>query len=634
MTKQVGCAIACAVLLVAVPTSIQGDDAALEHLFAARVGPFLKQHCVRCHNIDEAMSGVRVDHLDAGLDDRQIKTWEAVRKQIADEVMPPEDEPQPTAGQRQAMIGWIDTALNVARVRPRPKNGLVRRLTVAQYRNTLRDLLKIDDDLTEILPPDAVSRDGFLNNSQTLQLSPLLLEAYFQIADEALNRAIVDPSKKPSIQNFRMEFGSAINPEPCRDRLVLGALSVLLKNDDFVVTQPVPEKPFPFEPMRMRTKWRFIEGYIGNGTIREWRDFDSIYHAVFACMRGSVGYSKGEPFSISREGLLLRPAVPTDTYTYGPSANFKIALREFPNHGQFRVTVTAAKYDDGLLLEPGNKPKRKDAPRAVVWNNPKGPRSLLINEPGIYQVDVHTRLVELAKADASRLGEGLLGAWQMEGDAASSPERAALTGKPQEGVQFVDSPFGKSAMLNGQSVVVKYHPSLNVGTGDFTVAAWVHPKMTRQAGLVALGRYGPVPGWYLEMPDNQGILRFETFGPDAKPNGSIASAPATIVKDAWQHIAAVVRRAPAESNLYVNGFVVAKGKIAGADLDNRKADLHIGRVPGSQALFGMMDDVRLYGRALDESELQALIEPGRKFVTQREKPPELTLNLGERSFRA
>ncbi len=32
----------------------------------------------------------------------------------------------------------------------------------------------------------------------------------------------------------------------------------------------------------MPTKYRFIEGYQGNGTVRGWRDFDSIYHAVFA----------------------------------------------------------------------------------------------------------------------------------------------------------------------------------------------------------------------------------------------------------------------------------------------------------------------------------------------------------------
>ena len=68
--------------------------------------------------------------------------------------------------------------METARSRPTPKNGGARRLTVAQYRNTLRELLLLEDDLTDVLPPDAVSRDGFVNNQETLALSPLLIEAY------------------------------------------------------------------------------------------------------------------------------------------------------------------------------------------------------------------------------------------------------------------------------------------------------------------------------------------------------------------------------------------------------------------------------------------------------------------------
>ncbi len=104
----------------------------------------------------------------------------------------------------------------------------------------------LDDDLTEVLPPDAVSRDGFVNNQETLQLSPLLLETYFEVAEEALNRSLVDPRTKPTIQNFRVDLGAAINHEPCPDKLILGADSLLLDNRDFVVTQLTAQKPFEF----------------------------------------------------------------------------------------------------------------------------------------------------------------------------------------------------------------------------------------------------------------------------------------------------------------------------------------------------------------------------------------------------
>ena len=93
---------------------------------------------------------------------------------------------------------------------------------------------------------------------------------------------------------------------------MLGAGSLLLENADFTVTQLTPVKPFAFEPFMMRTHYRFIEGYRGNDTVRGWRDFDSIYHAVFADMRGSDGYPKGKPYSTAPQGLLLaRRFLPT-----------------------------------------------------------------------------------------------------------------------------------------------------------------------------------------------------------------------------------------------------------------------------------------------------------------------------------
>lgn len=362
--------------------------------FERDVKPFLKRYCVRCHNADKQTSGVRVDHLDAAMEDRHLKLWGEIAKQLRDGAMPPEDTTQPTADERKRAAEWVGQALAAARSRPQPNNGVVRRLTVAQYRNTLRELLLLDENLADVLPPDAVSRDGFVNNRETLQLSPLLLEAYFDIAEKALDRSIADPKAKPTVQHFRVDLGKGINREPCPDKLILGADSLLLNNADFVVTQPRLSKPFAFDPFVMRTKWRFIEGYQGNDTVRGWRDYDSIYHAVYACVRGSHGYPKGRAYDPVPSGLLLRPAIPSSELfgqesTYGPRANFKIALRELPDHGRFRVVVTAAKYDDGLLLDPGTAPQPEDGDGAVVCREPKGPTTVTVPQAGVYQVDVY-----------------------------------------------------------------------------------------------------------------------------------------------------------------------------------------------------------------------------------------------------
>ena len=192
----------------------EAKAAALQLRFQEHIRPLVQKFCVRCHNPDNLKSGVRVDHLDGSLEGRTVNLWKAIGEQLADEAMPPDDQPQPTPDERQLLAGWIDEAIAAARARKQPKNGSVRRLTVAQYRNTLRDLLGIDDDFSDLLPPDAVSKDGFLNNAHSMQLSPLLLEAYFNIAEQALDRAIVDEPSPPEIQNFRMDLGEKIKAQP------------------------------------------------------------------------------------------------------------------------------------------------------------------------------------------------------------------------------------------------------------------------------------------------------------------------------------------------------------------------------------------------------------------------------------
>ena len=90
-----------------------------------------------------------------------------------------------------------------------------------------------------------------------------------------------------------MDLGKEVNPEPLQEKLILGALSTLLPTPDYTVTELAPTKPFTYAPLKMQTAFKFIEGYAGNSTVRGWREYDSIYHAVFACMRGTDGYPQG-----------------------------------------------------------------------------------------------------------------------------------------------------------------------------------------------------------------------------------------------------------------------------------------------------------------------------------------------------
>ncbi len=175
-----------------------------------------------------------------------------------------------------------------------------------------------------------------------------------------------------------------------------------------MVRELAPSNPL-FRALPMETKFRFIEGYAGNDTVRGWREYDSLYHAVFACMRGSEGYPKGQAYNNVPQGLLLRPAIPSIEEfevesTYGPKANFKISLRQLPDVGRFRVTVKAARYDDGLLLDANDRLPDASAsshrPADFVSQRAEHSDELNVIEPGMYRVDVVRQLLEQKRTPA------------------------------------------------------------------------------------------------------------------------------------------------------------------------------------------------------------------------------------------
>ncbi|MFM8570726.1 MAG: DUF1592 domain-containing protein [Pirellula sp.] len=637
--------LAASLLILAIfPNRSAAQETGIEIDFKSQIAPSIQKYCVGCHNEKTRESGIRVDHLDETLPDESLRLWEAVEHQIESGKMPPEDEPQPSQQERTILLKWIGQALHSARSRPTPRNGSMRRLTVSQYDRTIKALLGIDRNLADILPPDAISKDGFTNQANMLVMNPLQLENYLQIAEQAIDCAIVDPATTPVIQFFRMDLGRSIHPSPSKESLVLGANNHLLANKDFIVTEPDLDKSFPFSQFRMQRNFRFIEGYQGNDTVRGWRDFEGIEHAVFACMRGTEGYPKGKAYELFPSGLALRTAIPSpeifgESSTYGPQANFKISLRELPERGRFQVRVTASKVADLLVVDssvPEWHPNQNAAARINLPPNPNpiNSYSAVIPEDGVYLLQVHLLKprLERVQADSTYLESGLLGYWSMNRkDSQTNDNPIPLSAKGQGNdelvgnAKWVDSPFEQALSVSGEpsALVQNPDPVLSVGNGDFTVSAWIHPTKLAQGGIVCLGGYGYTHGWLLDMPNQNGILRIETANADRQHNGTVQSPPGTLRKDTWQHVCAVVRRGEQKTELFVNGYRVASGTIQAADLSNPKSRLHIGRIENAQGFHGMIDEVRLYQRALGENEIQALLAPGAAFV----KPPEFAENI-------
>ncbi|HXD89069.1 MAG TPA: DUF1592 domain-containing protein [Urbifossiella sp.] len=172
------------------------DPAAEKPAEAARPA-FLAQHCQACHGGAKAKGDFRLDSLTTDFADKANRQrWLAALEQVKSGTMPPKKKPRPQAKEVQAFAEWINGRVAAAEAARNASQGRValRRLNRAEYQNTIRDLLGVDIDLKDLLPPDAAS-NGFDNNAEALHTSSFLMEQYLEAADKVLDAAIVNGPK-------------------------------------------------------------------------------------------------------------------------------------------------------------------------------------------------------------------------------------------------------------------------------------------------------------------------------------------------------------------------------------------------------------------------------------------------------
>ncbi|MBL9117161.1 MAG: DUF1592 domain-containing protein [Verrucomicrobiaceae bacterium] len=174
---------------------------------AQQLPPFFAQHCEKCHSGEKPKGKFDLTKLSTDFSVASNREhWQRVLEQIESGDMPPEDKPRPSEQDASTAIKWIRGQVDAVELARRAKEGRVvlRRLNRAEYANTMRDLLGVEVDLADLLPPDT-STNGFDNNAELLHTSSHLLRNYLDAADRALNEAIAS-KPKPWILNKRFDI--------------------------------------------------------------------------------------------------------------------------------------------------------------------------------------------------------------------------------------------------------------------------------------------------------------------------------------------------------------------------------------------------------------------------------------------
>jgi len=213
----------------------------------------------------------------------------------------------------------------------------------------------------------------------------------------------------------------------------------------------------------------------------------------------------------------------------------------------------------------------------------------------------------LVLALAGSVSAGLLGHWAFDDgsgtaaqDSSANNNHGILMGDPQ----WVAGKLSMALQFDGVDdyVEVPHDARLIPTTGKATVSVWINaerhtgPGGSQWQGILAKGGG---PRLYSLYTESSQVLHFST-GPSPHI-GSLSTD--TVPLNEWVHVAAVV---DGRHIYYINGEPAGEGGQGATVPTGGTAPLTIGQTGESNFFLGMIDDVRLYDRALTAEQVQGL----------------------------
>ena len=200
----------------------------------------LDRYCVTCHNqtivnLPETPGesqlfaqlrdvGLTFDTENVSDVSKNPALWENVVRKLRVGVMPPPENPRPDKASYDGFRAWLETELD--RVAARGVNpGRIEafhRLNQTEYRNAVRDLLDLDIEVAELIPPDPPDQHGFDNNAEVLSLSPALMERYVSAAHKIAELAVGAAPRSTLIKTYEVPL-NLIQDDRLSDELPFGS---------------------------------------------------------------------------------------------------------------------------------------------------------------------------------------------------------------------------------------------------------------------------------------------------------------------------------------------------------------------------------------------------------------------------
>lgn len=170
--------------------------------YARVVEPFFASFCNKCHTGAKLKGDFALDAKALPNDFLDLSVrgkWKEVVNVLNSHEMPPKKEDkQPTVKDVAAVVDWITEQTVRVELAKRETAVVLRRLNREEYRNTVRDLLGVDFDVSGF--PQDPPAGGFDNNGGALTVSPLHIETYLSAAKQILDRALVEGDQPKAVK--------------------------------------------------------------------------------------------------------------------------------------------------------------------------------------------------------------------------------------------------------------------------------------------------------------------------------------------------------------------------------------------------------------------------------------------------
>lgn len=158
------------------------------------MGGLVRRYCVECHSSEKQKGDIDLEvMLTPGQFARFFREWEMVVEQLNAGDMPPSKADQPSANERTGMIEAVRREIKRLSTQQSgdPGEVLLRRLTQAEYLNSVQDLTGIRFDLRRLLPDDALGGEGFANTGEVQFTQNSTIERYLEVAHKVASHALI-----------------------------------------------------------------------------------------------------------------------------------------------------------------------------------------------------------------------------------------------------------------------------------------------------------------------------------------------------------------------------------------------------------------------------------------------------------